>query len=80
MIKILKFSAPWCGPCKVLEKNLKEAGVSYIDINVDEDDSEKLIKEYGIKSTPTLIKIKNNITIDRYNGVLSVEQLKKWCK
>ena len=37
MAKLLKFYSPLCGPCKVMDKNLKDSGVEYVNINIFED-------------------------------------------
>lgn len=77
-MKILKFYSDSCGPCKVLTKNLKEAGIDVENINVQEDSY--LIDKYEIKNIPTLIKIENDTILDRFTGIMTVDQLKNWCK
>lgn len=77
-MKILKFYSDSCGPCKVLTKNLKEAGIEVEEINVQEDSY--LIDKYEIKNIPTLIKIENDTILDRFTGIMTVDQLKNWCK
>lgn len=77
-MKILKFYSDSCGPCKVLTKNLKEAGIEVEEINVQEDSY--LIDKYEIRNIPTLIKIENDTVLDRFTGIMTVDQLKNWCK
>lgn len=86
-MKILKFYSPTCGPCKLMDKNLKEAGVEYTNVNILEDtivdengEEVDLIEVYGIKTIPTLIKIdsEDNI-IAKSSGVMTVEQIKTFC-
>ena len=36
-MRVLKFFSPHCGPCRVMEQNLKEANIEYESINVEED-------------------------------------------
>lgn len=79
-MKILKFYSETCGPCKVLDSNLKKAGIEYESINVNDDKNNNLIKKYKIQSLPTLIKVDNEKEIARHIGILTVEQLKYWCK
>lgn len=79
-MKILKFYSNSCGPCKVLEKNLKEAGIEYDSINVTNPDNLDLVTQYGVRGLPTLIKIDDDgAIIDKKVGVLSVEQIKEFC-
>ena len=88
MAKILKFYSPLCGPCKVLEKNLKDSGIEYVNINIFEDGCidelgsiDQLVEHYGIRSIPALVKI-NDVgeVIDKKVGILSVEQIKEFAK
>ena len=85
-MKILKFYSPLCGPCKVLEKNLKDSKIEYVDINIFEDachdnlgTTEHLVEHYNIRAVPTLIKInETGEELSRHIGILSVEQLKEF--
>lgn len=78
-MKIIKFYSNTCGPCKVLESNLNKAQIEHISIDV-EVDSENLIDKYNIKGIPTLIKLNDeDEVIDKFVGVMAVEQLKHWC-
>ena len=88
MAKILKFYSPLCGPCKVLEKNLKDSGIEYVNINIFEDEcidnlgsTDHLVEHYGIRSIPALVKIDDSgEVIDKKVGILSVEQIKEFAK
>lgn len=76
-MKILKFYSETCGPCKVLDNNLKKAGIDYEAVNVTSDDDR--INKYHIRAIPTLIKEDNDKEIDRFTGIMNEEQLKTWC-
>lgn len=76
-MKILKFYSETCGPCKVLDANLKKAGIDYEAINVADDDER--IDKYHIRSVPTLIKEDNGEEVDRFVGIMNEDQLKTWC-
>lgn len=57
-MKVLKFSASWCGPCKmmapVIEEFKKEnKDVEIEDIDIDTEDSR--IKEFNVMGVPTFI-------------------------
>lgn len=88
MSKVLKFYSPLCGPCKVLESNLKASGINYININIFEDgyikdlgNINELTEHFGIRTVPTLIKIDSyGKELERRVGILSVEQLKEFAK
>lgn len=86
MAKLLKFYSPLCGPCKVLEKNLKDSNIEYVDVNIfgdacygDLGTTEHLIEHYNIRSVPTLIKIdETGEELGRHVGIMNVEQLKEF--
>lgn len=78
-MKIIKFYSDTCGPCKVLDSNLKKAGIEYESINANSDENDTLVEKYGIRAVPTLIKEDNGVEIARHVGIMTEEQLKHWC-
>jgi thioredoxin 1 len=54
-MKLLKFSASWCGPCKMLTKVMESVDFPYEVVTIDIEDNEELILKYGIKGVPTLV-------------------------
>ena len=64
-IEVLKFSASWCGPCRVLAQTLKDVeGITNIDIDKDMETARK----YGIRSVPTMVFLKDGKEIHRQSG------------
>ncbi len=53
MVSIKLFTAEWCGPCHML-KNMLEQKSLKVDM-IDVDDEPELLKEFGVKSVPTLL-------------------------
>lgn len=56
-MKLYKFYADWCQPCKVQTKlleDLKEK-IEVLPINIEEESSSELCELYGVKSLPTLV-------------------------
>ena len=76
--KILRFSATWCQPCKMLAKNLEtaqlEIPVEYVDI----DSNVTLTDDYGIRGVPTLVLVEDGKEISRLVGVKTADELKAW--
>jgi thioredoxin 1 len=69
-VKVLKFSATWCGPCKVLAQILEGVeGITPIDIDKDQETARK----YGIRSVPALVFLKDGVEVHRQVGVISKE-------
>ena len=53
MVSIKLFTAEWCGPCHMLKSMLEQKSLK-VDM-VDVDDEPELIREFGVKSVPTLL-------------------------
>jgi thioredoxin 1 len=71
MIEILKFSAGWCTPCKVLSATLKDVeGITHVDIDADR---QKAI-DYNVRSVPTLVFLKDGQEVQRKTGLMSLGQ------
>lgn len=61
MVKIYRFTASWCQPCKQLAKVLEAES---IDIPVyDIETNKELVEKYKIKSVPTIV-------IDHGDGII----------
>lgn len=54
-MKIEKYGASWCGPCKMLDKTLDQVPKEIEIVKFDADEDEELFVEKGIKSVPVLI-------------------------
>jgi len=76
--KILRFTASWCQPCKMLAKNLETANIELpIEVIDIDEDQEKAI-EYQVRSVPTLVMVENDTEVKRNVGVISTKQLEEW--
>jgi len=78
-MEILKFSAGWCGPCKMLSKTMEGMdlphNVKHVDVDLDPD----LAQKYNIRGVPTLILLDDkDEEVRRSVGLLSETQLKEW--
>ena len=49
-MKIIKYGAEWCGPCRTLSKILKDSGVNYEEIDVNKNPD--ILKEKEITEIP----------------------------
>ncbi len=80
-MKILKFYADWCGPCRVLTKNLevfkeKHPDIEVVSINVEDD--EELSAKYNIRNVPVLIKLVDDVETARRVGLATVADLENF--
>ncbi len=68
MKKIVRFTASWCGPCKMLAKTLDEIDLKLPVEVVDIDIHPEIAAEFGIRSVPTMVIIEDNIPSKRIVG------------
>jgi thioredoxin 1 len=54
-MKLLVFSAEWCGPCKMLSKVMESVDFPYKVTKVDIEGNEELVEKYGVRGVPTLV-------------------------
>jgi thioredoxin 1 len=70
-IEVLKFSATWCRPCRVLAHNLE--GVEGIK-NIDIDTNIELARSYNVRNVPMLIFLKNGKEVHRQVGAITKQK------
>ena len=78
--KVLKFSASWCQPCKMLAKNLETANIETPIEVVDIDENQELAQKYMVRSVPTLVMVEDDTEVKRNVGVISTKQLEEWAQ
>ena len=81
-MKILRFTASWCGPCKNLAASLEWLQKDYplppIEV-VDIDENIELATKYGIRGVPTLVMVDdNNAEVRRMVGTTDRNKLIEW--
>lgn len=73
--KIKKFSASWCGPCRVLKQNLEgftRVPVEEIDVETNTDETTK----YNIRNVPVLVYLdENENEVDRTVGLVTIQKI-----
>lgn len=74
----LYFGATWCRPCKIYTPILKKHFESVDNIEIiklDIEENSELIKEYEIKSVPTVIFFNQEIEVARLLGLKTLESV-----
>lgn len=82
-VKLIKFGAEWCGPCRmqapVIEQLAKEydGKVEVIDVDIDEPPQDDLLKIIStIRAIPVTIIFKDGTETKRFQGFQTKETLK----
>jgi thioredoxin 1 len=80
MLELLKFSASWCQPCKMLGKIMEgeDLGVTVKEIDIDEQS--ELAQSYQIRGVPTLVLVKDGVEIKRKSGMMMLPELQSFVK
>lgn len=75
---LVKFTAPWCGPCKTAQPILEKAAdafpnVSFVEVDVDQQPL--LAAQFNIRSIPTIMAWKDGQVAWTALGVPNPRQL-----
>ena len=79
-MKILKFYASWCTPCKALTQYL-EASKDIIPCPIEEIDIEKDMETavtYGVRGVPTMVLLEDDKEVKRHTGVLMADGIENF--
>jgi thioredoxin-like negative regulator of GroEL len=79
-MKILKFYATWCAPCKALSATINSIK-DEITIEIEEIDSDEnmdMARKYNVRSLPTMIMVDGDKEIKRQAGLMSADQLREF--
>jgi thioredoxin 1 len=77
---LVKFGAPWCGPCRMLDPELDKLASSGLVnvVRIEIDDHPELAHHFGVTSIPRLFLFdRGNILADRV-GYADHKQLQTW--
>jgi thioredoxin 1 len=74
MLEVKKFSAAWCGPCRALKPVFEEVKSQFSNVKFEEYDVDTAYEEaaqFGIRSVPTVVLVKDGKEVDRFTGLQS---------
>lgn len=78
-LTLVDFWAQWCGPCKLIAPLLDEIARGYEGrlkvAKLDVDRSPAKAEEYGVRSIPTLLFVRNGEVVDKLIGAVPKRQL-----
>jgi len=72
MLKIIRFTASWCQPCKALAPILDQLQLENSNIlfeTIDVDQNKEITSNYKVTSVPTIVFVKNGTEVTRFTGV-----------
>lgn len=78
-VTFVNFSAPWCGPCKMMAPSLEELSeelegkVKFVKINVD--DHKKVATELKVRGIPAFFIYKDGEQVANFVGFNSKEKI-----
>lgn len=80
---LIDFYADWCGPCKMMAKQLEifeseVNDVKVIKVNIEEEP--EMSQAFGVRSIPTLVYMENGEVVDKTVGAKKLNELKNFTK
>jgi len=75
MKKVIRFTASWCNPCKMLAKTLESVKTDIPIEVIDIDEQPDLATEFGIRSVPTLVMMEDNVATKRLIGLKTIQEV-----
>ena len=79
-MKILKFYADWCGPCKMVApiiEEIAEENPQYVVGKINVDDCPELAIQFGVSTIPNLVVLKNGEVVNQIAGARPKPQILK---
>ncbi len=73
MIEILRFTAEWCGPCRMMDPIFNQLAKEYPEVvitTIDVDNQPDIAKAYSVKSIPTIMFRKDGVMKDKQVGAV----------
>ncbi|KAL9424672.1 hypothetical protein AB3S75_031735 [Citrus x aurantiifolia] len=79
-LMVIDFAASWCGPCKIMEPELRKMASTYSDVQfvkIDVDELSDVAQEFQVQAMPTFVLVKGGKEVEREIGARKDELLKK---
>lgn len=78
--KVIKFSASWCQPCKIVAPMFESMSEEYVNVDfvsIDIDEDKETTAKYDVMSVPTLVAVDSSgKEVARASGIPAINQLR----
>lgn len=78
---LLIFSAPWCGPCRVMTPMLETIAAANEDLVIGKislDSSPDVAMKYDVMKIPSLLFFRNGEVIERRHGLMNKKEVQDY--
>jgi thioredoxin 1 len=81
-MKVLKFYADWCGPCKALSTTIEKYYKGDVPIeNIDIDANNEMARQYNVRSVPLCVVVdENGNELRRKSGMMMIDDFENFLK
>lgn len=77
-MKLIKYEASWCGPCKALDSVIEAADLKIEIEKIDIDQNIQSAQDNDIRSIPTIVLVDGDKEVARKSGLLTIDKLKEF--
>ena len=71
MKEYIYFSAPWCGPCRMLGPVMQRVNNTIPVQKINVDEQVELAQQYNVRNIPTVVLLENGQEVKRIIGAKS---------
>ena len=80
-MKVIKFAASWCGPCKMLSKVLEDYTGDVQIEEIDIDNNQELAIKFGVRGVPTCVLVNDaGGEVSRKVGMMNIKEFEEFVK